>query len=519
MTERVAAVRPEPVDAAAPASTVLREVRAILGEPGLTPGTDLLLGGASSLHMLRIAARLGRLLGVRLSVREVYENPTVRALEALAARAPAQQAAPAPTAPPSELSPGERRFWLAGRLVPDAPGHVAISRIEITGALDPERLARALAAVVDAHPALRTTFPRRAGRPRRSVSEPGVAAPPLVLAQGRVDEGELTRELVARVQDLEGGPLFAAGLLGGCGGGGRGRGVGAEAHLLLVAVHHIVYDGRSEEVLVGDLAAAYEGRAVDPAPAPPSGGAPLDGAEQAYWRTELAGLPAARWPAGGRDVQMRELWTRPLVSRHVGLSAEQTDGLREFAARARYPVLVPLLAAWWRALAKVTGQDDLAIGTIVDTRDAAHERTVGYLANGLPVRIAADPALDPGELLRLVGDRLLDVLAHSAPGTDELAALAPRPAGGRTPLYQNLLVLQRVARPAEGGGARFVPLAAPALGPQAELCCELWDDGTAFTGAVHAPEGLFDPAALAEITALFRAELTRFTDRAPKDPT
>ncbi|MCX4972727.1 AMP-binding protein [Streptomyces sp. NBC_00620] len=511
VTEQVAAARPEPVSAEAPASTVLREVRAILGEPGLTPGTDLLLGGASSLHMLRIAARLGRLLGVRLSVREVYENPTVRALEALAARAPAQQAAPAPATPASELSPGERRFWLAGRLVPDAPGHVAISRIEITGALDPERLARALAAVVAAHPALRTTFPRRAGRPLRSVSELGVAAPPLVLAQGHLDEGELTRELVARVQDLEGGPLFAAGLLGG--------GVGAEAHLLLLAVHHIVYDGRSEEVLVGDLAAAYEGEAVDQAPAPPSGGAPLDGAEQAYWKTELEGLPAARWPGGGRDLQMRELWTRPLVSWHVGLSAEQTDALREFAARARYPVLVPLLAAWWRALAKVTGQDDLAIGTIVDTRDAAHERTVGYLANGLPVRIAADPALDPGELLRLVGDRLLDVLAHSAPGTDELAALAPRPAGGRTPLYQNLLVLQRVARPAEGGGARFVPLAAPALGPQAELCCELWDDGTAFTGAVHAPEGLFDLPALAEITALFRAELTRFTDRAPKDPT
>ncbi|MGW3409407.1 AMP-binding protein [Streptomyces sp. NPDC000888] len=511
VTEQVAAARPEPMSAEAPASTVLREVRAILGEPGLTPETDLLLGGASSLHMLRIAARLGRLLGVRLSVREVYENPTVRALEALAERAPAQQAEPAPTTPASELSPGERRFWLAGRLVPDAPGHVAISRIEITGALDPERLARALTAVVAAHPALRTTFPRRAGRPLRSVSEPGVAAPPLVLAQGHSDEGELTRELVARVQDLEGGPLFAAGLLGG--------GVGAEAHLLLVAVHHIVYDGRSEEVLVGDLAAAYEGGAVTPAPAPPSGGAPLDGAEQAYWRTELAGLPAARWPGGGRDLQMRELWTRPLVSRHVGLSAEQTDALREFAARARYPVLVPLLAAWWRALAKVTGQDDLAIGTIVDTRDAAHERTVGYLANGLPVRIAADPALDPGELLRLVGDRLLDVLAHSEPGTDELAALAPRPAGGRTPLYQNLLVLQRVARPAEGGGARFVPLAAPALGPQAELCCELWDDGTAFTGAVHAPEGLFDLSALAEITALFRAELTRFTDRAPKDPT
>ncbi|MFD3927193.1 amino acid adenylation domain-containing protein [Streptomyces sp. NPDC058614] len=567
VTEQVAAARPEPVSAEAsssaeaPASTVLREVRAILGEPGLTPGTDLLLGGASSLHMLRIAARLGRLLGVRLSVREVYESPTVRALEALAERAPAQQAAPAPTTPASELSPGERRFWLAGRLVPDAPGHVAISRIEITGALDPERLERALTAVVAAHPALRTTFPRRDGRPRRSVSEPGVAAPPLVLAQGHLDEGELTRELVARVQDLEGGPLFAAGLLGGGGDSGdrQGRGAGrdgvygpgagrdglygpgaggevrqaevagaaglhrgggrAVSHLLLLAVHHIVYDGRSEEVLVGDLAAAYEGGAVDPAPAPPSGGAPLDHAEQAYWRTELDGLPSARWPGGGPDLRMRELWTRPLVSRHVGLSAEQTDALREFAARARYPVLVPLLAAWWRALAKVTGQDDLAIGTIVDTRDAAHERTVGYLANGLPVRIAADPALDPGELLRLVRDRLLDVLAHSAPGTDELAALAPRPAGGRTPLYQNLLVLQRVARPAEGGGARFVPLAAPALGPQAELCCELWDDGTAFTGAVHAPEGLFDLSALAEITALFRAELTRFTDRAPKDPT
>lgn len=81
--------------------------------------------------------------------------------------------------------------------------------------------------------------------------------------------------------------------------------------------------------------------------------------------------------------------------------------------------------------------------------------------------------------------------------------------------------------PAETAALRLTPLPAPALGPQAELCCELWDDGRTFTGALTAPEGLLDPAALAETAELFTTGLTdliegptvptRSLRRAPED--
>ncbi|MFD4502452.1 amino acid adenylation domain-containing protein [Streptomyces sp. NPDC058457] len=519
----------------------LREARAVLAAPGLGSGSDLLASGASSLHVLRVAARLSRLFGVRLSARDVYEHPSVAALAELAAARrsgkptdgtgsadPAGSAGGTRSADPAGdpdsgdpdsgdlgsgdpagLSPGERRFWLASRLAPGAPGQVAVSRIEVTGTPDPDRLRQALAAVAAAHPALRTTFPRDGGRPRRHTAE-APPPPPLLVRTGT--EQALTRELVARVGDLGTGPLFAAGVLGRAAAGRR---------LLLLAVHHIVYDARSEEILVADLAAAYAGRAPRPAPAPPVGGPrPGAGAARDFWRGRLAGLTAPEWP-GGATLGMREVWTRPAVAHRLDLGPDTTARLREFAARERYPVLVPLLAAWWRALAKVTGREDLAVGTVVEDRDAVHERTVGYFANGLPVRIAADPALDGPALLALVRERLLEVLAHTALGTDEVAALAPRPAPGRAPLYQNLLVLQRVAAPVEAAGVRFAPLPAPALGCQTELTCELWDDGRSFAGAVTAPEGLLGPAALAETAALFTVGLADLTGRTDSlgDPT
>ncbi|MFD8820470.1 AMP-binding protein, partial [Streptomyces sp. NPDC059627] len=204
-------------------SPVLREARAVLAEPGLRPDADLLTSGATSLHVLRIAARLSRLFDVSLSARDVYEHPSAAALAELAvARRSGRTTGvtgsgdpsglPDGTDPgdPAGLSPGERRFWLASRLAPAAPGQVAVSRIEVTGPLDPARLRHALAAVAGAHPALRTTFPRTGGRPRRHTAE--VPPPPPLLVRTGTEQA-LTRELVARVGDPGTGPLYAAGVL------------------------------------------------------------------------------------------------------------------------------------------------------------------------------------------------------------------------------------------------------------------------------------------------------------------
>ncbi|KOX37569.1 MULTISPECIES: non-ribosomal peptide synthetase [unclassified Streptomyces] len=509
-------VRPRPTPGAqappaADGSPALRAVRGILDAPALAEDEDLLARGAHSLQVLRIAARLSGLLDVELSALDVYRHATVRALEELAAHRPRRDTGETGAAegtgttgesavtgereaPGDRLSPGERRFWIAERLAPGAPGHVATSRVEVTGPVDADRLEAALTAALAAHPALRTTFPPDRGRPRRAVS-PAPAPVPLVRASAAgTTEDALTADLASAVHDLAHGPLLAAGLLS----------HSADRHTLLIAVHHAVYDAHSEQVLLADLATAWSGTAPAPAPAPPAAGR-ATGSERDFWRTELAGLEPLALPVPAPA--MRTLWTTPVTGRAVPLPAGTASRLHAAAARHRTPALTLLLAAWWRALSTWTGQLDLAVGTVVADRAPAHDRTVGYLANGVPVRVAAQPGTGGAELVDLVGERLLRALAHAALPTDEIAALAPRPTGGRMPLYQTVLALQRVNAPVRLGETVLRPRPAPPLGPQAELVCELWEDGEELTGALHTPEGLLPPAVHALLTDLFASEL------------
>ncbi|MFD7904196.1 amino acid adenylation domain-containing protein [Kitasatospora sp. NPDC059747] len=486
---------------AADGSPALSEVRRILGDPALAGDDDLLADGVNSLQVLRIAARLSRLLDTELSAGDVYRHGTVDALEREARRrppGPVGPTGPAGDGGPTELSAGERRFWIAERLAPGAPGHVAVSRIEITGPVDGDRLERALAAVAAAHPALRTTFPQLRGRPHRAVAaEP--ALPPLLRRSG--DETAalpaLTAELAARVHDLVNGPLLAAGLLS----------HGAERHTLVLAVHHTVYDGHSEQVLLADLAAAWSGVRPRPAPAAPTG--PVGDAERhrAFWRAELAGLEPLDLP-GARPVTMKGLWTAPVVERPVVLPPGSAALLRAAAARLRRPALAVPLAAWWRALSGWSGRLDFAVGVVVADRAAAHERTIGFLANSLPVRIAGTPGASGPELTGLIGERLLEVFEHAALPTDEIAALVPRPPGGRSPLFQTMLVFQRVNPTVRLGGSTLRPRPAPPLGAQGELVCELWEDGDDLVGSLQAPAGLLPPAVLGLLTDLLESELT-----------
>jgi amino acid adenylation domain-containing protein len=481
-------------------SSALREVQTILGQPGLTEDDDLLAHGADSLQVLRIAARLSRLLSARLSAEDVYRQGTAAALVRLADQRPAP-ADPAPPADATELSSGERRFWIAERLAPGAPGHVAISRVDVRGPLDPARLDRALAAVAAAHPGLRTVFPAVRGRPHRQVM-PVPALPPVICQRAARHDSPaelqtLTTQLAAAVHDLDRGPLVAVGLLS----------AGPDRHTLVIAFHHIVFDAHSERVLLGDLAVAWADGVPESAPAAPSGPPPDARRYTDFWRSELVGLEPLALP-GTNPASQSELWAAPMSAHPVTLPAGTWARLRAAAADQRCPPLAILLAAWWRTLADWTGQLDFAIGIMVENRPATHERTIGYLANGLPLRLSGTLDTPGTELVASIRERLLAALAHAALPTDQIATLAPRPPDGRAPLYQNMMVLQQVSPPGRLGDAELSPRPAPLLGPQAELVCELWADGDDLDGHLQAPRDLFAPDALESLYGLLDSEFS-----------
>ncbi len=90
----------------------------------------------------------------------------------------------------------------------------------------------------------------------------------------RAVETRRLREEALRPFNLERGPLFRASLLR----------VSEEEHLLLLAMHHIVSDGWSLGVLIGELAALYEDFVAGKNPSLPE--LPIQYADFAVWQRE-----------------------------------------------------------------------------------------------------------------------------------------------------------------------------------------------------------------------------------------
>jgi hypothetical protein len=147
----------------------------------------------------------------------------------------------------------QRRLWFVHQLEPDSPSYNVTTAFSMSGELDVAALERALETVVARHEALRTTFRVSDGEPVQVIAPESPLELPLVDRSGvalDVREGEvaaLIQEEVRRPLDLERGPLFRARLIR----------LAPDEHVLVLVVHHIVYDGWSAGVLSRELGECY----------------------------------------------------------------------------------------------------------------------------------------------------------------------------------------------------------------------------------------------------------------------
>ncbi|MFI6229740.1 amino acid adenylation domain-containing protein [Micromonospora echinospora] len=307
--------------------------------------------------------------------------------------------------------------------------HMALG-VRFGAELDRSALVEACAVVTARHPVLTT----------RIVADDD-GTPRLVPADGRpaVTFGELTddriTEEIARRYDLASGPLSRFTLL-----------TGADAHLLLITAHHLVFDGMSKDVLVRDLAAAYAAaRTGTPAALPPTDDGYPAHATAERERVE-ARLPAARayWErhwSGPGDVVLPGLRRVPTAAEpgatvEVDLSGELGEGV-ERTARSLGVTRFELLLAVVHALLARYGNRDVPVGVGLSTRTAAQTDQVGLFVNELPVGVA--PATgDVAGYVRALRARLRELyrfrdvpLAHAVSGLRPAPALTPVSVGYR----------------------------------------------------------------------------------------
>ncbi|MGH3887581.1 MAG: condensation domain-containing protein, partial [Pseudonocardiaceae bacterium] len=299
---------------------------------------------------------------------------------------------PADRTQPLALSFAQQRLWFLDEFQTGSARYHCGLALRLRGPLQAPVLAAALRELVTRHHSLRTTFEEVDGTATQLVHPVADVPVPVAECSGAQDLDAVLTAEYSRPFDLRRGPLFRA-LLVRLAGGDDGE------HVLLLAAHHIVTDGTSMGVLAEELGALYaaatQERDVE-LPALPVqyadfaawqrhrlSGPALDG-QLRYWTQQLSEITPLELPADRPRPQVRT--SVGAVAEFV-VPAEVVAGLGELA-RAQDTTLFTVLVAGCQVLfARWSGQDDIAVGTVVAGRTEPEiEPLIGCFVNALVLR-------------------------------------------------------------------------------------------------------------------------------------
>src|SRR5215469_11200480 len=350
----------------------------------------------------------------------------------------------------------QQRLWFLEQLQPGGTSYLIPWFLRATGKLDIAALARSLNQVIERHEILRTTFSWKERMPVQVVHPALTLEVPvrdLSACRNPVREAaNLAREEARRPLDLERGPLVRAQLLR----------LSEEDHVLLLTVHHIIFDGGSRRTLVRELRAFYEANCTGKmAQLPPPKlqyadyavwqrkhcqGATLE-SHLAYWRKELAGAPAS--------LELPTDRPRPRVQSFNGaklpfaIPEDLAGRLSSFSRSRGATLFMTLLRAFQTLLSRWSNQDDIVVGTPIANRNRAEvEDMMGFFANTLALRTRFMEGASFEDVLAQVRETTLGAYDHQDLPFEKLVEeIQPERNLSHNPLFQVLFSLQNLVRP------------------------------------------------------------------------
>jgi hypothetical protein len=299
------------------------------------------------------------------------------------------------------LSPMQAGMLYETLYAPGSGAYVGQVSFRLRGAFDLDSFRRAWQVMTDRHGALRTLFLWQ-----------GVSAPVQVVRReaqlpcehldwrglGAAEQETRLRAYLeaerARGFELTRAPLMRLAVVT----------LDDEATHFVWSYHHLVIDGWSVPILLGELAACFQAfahGAQTPPELPPARAyrdyvvwlQRQDAAEaERFWRRELEGasvptpVPAR---AASEGAPVREL------RRQAKLTPEEFAALRSYARRHRLTVNTVAQAAWGLLVGHLSGRTDVVFGVTVSGRPPelpGVDTMIGMFINTLPVRISAREA-------------------------------------------------------------------------------------------------------------------------------
>ncbi|MGN6268798.1 MAG: non-ribosomal peptide synthetase [Sphingomonas sp.] len=402
----------------------------------------------------------------------------------------------------------QRHIWLDLIRMNDGLAYHEPMVARFEGPSNPEIIARSLEVVIQRHEALRTSFRDLDGEPVQIIHDKlDVLLPTVDLSGLATNEQEAAVRTIAAEDaaipfDLAQPPLLRARIIR----------LSDTDHRLALTLHHILFDGRSLiAALLPELATIHAGLVAGrAAPLPPPVAQYGDYAiwqrvagdrnwdrELDFWRETLAGepcrliLPVDR-PRGSTAERMA-------ATESIDIPAGQFHAF-EAIARSHASSTYAALVATLMTLLRRYGNDDIVVGSVVDTRSSARlGAMLGYCLNTVALRSRPRPDMPFGEFLDQVRDLLFGAYEHaSVPFERVVQTLGGAVPGMEDGRFQVMISLQP-ALPHPAPAVRLTTLTPPRT--KADLHLELEERADGLQARFTYDRSLFDAETIRSMAA------------------
>jgi hypothetical protein len=420
---------------------------------------------------------------------------------------------------PAPLSASQQRLWFLDQWEPGSFTSNAARAVRIRGRLDVDALRRGLETVVERHEGLRTVFRVFDREPRQVVLDDWTLEVPVVDLgdlPARERPVRLSRELAELSRepfDLAHDLMFRTTLFR----------LGDDHHVLLVRMHHIAGDAFTVDIIFREVAAVYDALVAGLEPSLPE--VPVQYADFACWQQErLTGEVLDELTAFWADELRGAPPLLPLptdrarrpVQRHDGglhevlLPAEVARRVREVARAQGCTVYMVMLAAFSTFLYRLSGCDDVVVGTPIAGRTSRELLSVvGFFSNTLALRarLAGNPSF--GEVCARVRTAAVGAYEHQELPFERVVELlkVPRDASYNPVFQVNFRCEDGARQPLRLAGTETALLPVAIGFSRFDLALELHVADDYVDGYFEYDQDLFDASTVARFAEDFTAVL------------
>ena len=415
--------------------------------------------GGHSLLAVALCSQINRKLGQEMSLRWVFEHPTIERLAArmaLSADTPQnlQPIAKADRQMPLPMSFAQQRMWLLQQTQPDAAAYNVPVAWHLSGRVKREKIHRALQTILERHEVLRSALLQQGDQLVQQLASAKALPSPwqeidlqTVLPEQKEEVlAEKLLEEVRRPFNLGQAPLWRAAWIE----------LGGDEQALVFTFHHSIVDEWSLRLFSQELERLYAvDSSIELADLPEL---PVQYGDYAVWQRERL--------SGELHEQHRRYWQQQLQNlppplelptdfprpvspsgrgaiHHFQLEGPVPTKIRALAQEENTTLFTVLLAAFQVLLHRYTGQPDIIVGTpIADRKRFEFHSLLGFFLNTLPIRARLAGHQSFQEVLGEMRKTLLEAFTHFDLPFDQIVALTFKErVTGQQPLYQVMFVL------------------------------------------------------------------------------